>query len=269
MGMHWPGFFVRLGSALVFCTVMLLGLTTRDWAFFLLILLIQGLCLREYFQLVSHFLPQNPRKKETEGGLQWGAFLVLLLAYFWPGLSFPLLGAGFSLLLLAGALVPRLPFPWTAWLPLPWGYIVLPMICALGLYGLDSSLPLALVLIIWTNDTMAYLCGSFFGRTPMTSISPKKTWEGTLGGGLLSLVAALLLSLIWPSWDLLPLLGFTALVVVTGTLGDLLESRLKREAGVKDSGQILPGHGGALDRFDSLLAALPPAYAYAWIWMGA
>lgn len=266
--MHWPGFFVRLGSALVFCTLMLLGLMTKDWAFLILLLIIQGLSLREFFHLAGLFLTRPPGGKGVERALILGSTLLIILGFSQPEWGFPLLGAGLMVLILAGALIPGMNFPWAAWLPFSWVYIVLPMVCGLGLYGLDPSLPLILVLILWTNDTMAYICGSFLGRTPMTAISPKKTWEGTIGGGLLSLLAALGIAKIWSIGDWIPLLGFTALAVVAGTLGDLLESRLKRQAGVKDSGSLLPGHGGALDRFDSFLAALPPAYAYAYIWLG-
>ncbi len=121
---------------------------------------------------------------------------------------------------------------------------------------------------IWLNDTMAYLVGSFIGKTPLSKISPKKTWEGTLGGIVLCVIAV---------GFLYPLLvhGFTgvkmepihwfvipALCAISGTIGDLFESKLKRMAGVKDSGSFMPGHGGFLDRFDSLLFAVPAVWVY-------
>jgi phosphatidate cytidylyltransferase len=115
---------------------------------------------------------------------------------------------------------------------------------------------LLLVFGIWINDTMAYVVGSFIGKTPLSSWSPKKTWEGTLGGiilsaGIISLVAYLV-------WNANYEVFIIALVAATGgTLGDLAESRLKRLAGVKDSGSFMPGHGGFLDRFDSILFAAP------------
>ena len=123
-------------------------------------------------------------------------------------------------------------------------------------------LPCGIIFSIWINDTMAYITGSFIGKTPLSSISPKKTVEGTLGGIILSvLIITVAGSLIgyysWIHWLMISLISATA-----GTLGDLLESKLKRLAGVKDSGNILPGHGGFLDRFDSLLIAIPFIFVY-------
>jgi phosphatidate cytidylyltransferase len=123
-----------------------------------------------------------------------------------------------------------------------------------------NFLPLVIIASIWVNDTMAYIVGSFIGKTPLSPISPKKTWEGTIGGIILSvLVVALLFSYIGPGQIAWPFTGWIAAIAlvasVTGTLGDLLESKLKRMAGVKDSGSFMPGHGGFLDRFDSLLLA--------------
>jgi phosphatidate cytidylyltransferase len=118
-------------------------------------------------------------------------------------------------------------------------------------------------LLLWTNDTGAYLVGSVLGRHPLFErISPKKSWEGFAGGLVLTLIVAQLL----PGW-----LGVTgaagwmiiALIVsVAGTLGDLLESMLKRSLGLKDSGTVMPGHGGFLDRFDSVVVAFPVVYLY-------
>ncbi|MGN7719685.1 phosphatidate cytidylyltransferase [Chitinophaga sp. 22620] len=139
------------------------------------------------------------------------------------------------------------------------------------LAGHDGSngalIPLLLIIFIWINDTMAYIVGSLIGRTPFfPSISPKKTIEGTVGGMILAIAAAGVFGyfwgaerwgLAWPHW-----IALAVIAAVFGTAGDLLESRLKRLAGVKDSGKIMPGHGGFLDRFDSLLVAAPFAWIY-------
>jgi len=123
-------------------------------------------------------------------------------------------------------------------------------------------IPCGIVFSIWINDTMAYLVGSFVGKTPLSKISPKKTIEGTLGGIVLSVITvglfgSFVLEDSKRNWF------FIAFVCAAfGTLGDLFESKLKRMADVKDSGSFMPGHGGFLDRFDSLLFAVPAVWIY-------
>jgi phosphatidate cytidylyltransferase len=109
---------------------------------------------------------------------------------------------------------------------------------------------------------MAYLVGSFIGKTPLSKISPKKTWEGTIGGIVLSVaILSLVGYLSNASW--LHYFAISLIASVAGTFGDLYESKLKRMANVKDSGSFMPGHGGFLDRFDSLLFAVPFVWLYA------
>lgn len=126
-------------------------------------------------------------------------------------------------------------------------------------------LPVAVILSIWINDTMAYIVGSMVGKTPFSKISPKKTWEGTIGGALLCMIAMALIGYFIPvahSLSLATWIGISAIAAIIGTLGDLLESKLKRMANIKDSGKFMPGHGGFLDRFDSLLLAAPFVWLY-------
>lgn len=121
---------------------------------------------------------------------------------------------------------------------------------------------MGLLLLTWSNDTFAYLVGSFIGKTPLFArISPKKTWEGTVGGGLLTVGLGWVLFQIFGEWSLAQWLAIGAVIAVSGTLGDLVESMLKRSLGVKDSGTLLPGHGGMLDRFDAFIFMLP------WVWL--
>ena len=138
-----------------------------------------------------------------------------------------------------------------------------------GQVTFDYLLPLSIFIFLWTNDTGAYLCGSLFGKHKLfPRISPKKSWEGSIGGGLLVLIVAGVIGyftntdtdphmLSIPAW-----IGLGLVVVVFGTWGDLVESLFKRTLGIKDSGNILPGHGGMLDRFDSSLMAIPAAVVY-------
>ena len=105
---------------------------------------------------------------------------------------------------------------------------------------------LMIIISIWINDTMAYIVGSLIGKTPLSKISPKKTWEGTIGGIILSVVVVGLITFMDLTLDQLQfyIMLLAAIACVAGTFGDLLESKLKRMAGVKDSGNIMPGHGG-------------------------
>lgn len=120
---------------------------------------------------------------------------------------------------------------------------------------------MGIFILIWVNDTFAYLVGSLLGRTKLyPSISPKKTVEGTVGGFIFAMGAAYIIGKYEPIISPMQWMILAIVIVIFGSLGDLLESKLKRTAGVKDSGAILPGHGGMLDRLDSLIFAAPFAY---------
>ena len=162
-------------------------------------------------------------------------------------------------------------------------YIALPLSCINVLafrYGIDGVqynflLPLSIFIFLWMNDTGAYCTGSLIGKHKLfPRVSPGKSWEGSIGGGIIVMLVALCLS--WVDTNnilasfgstetglsLYEWLGLGLVVVVFGTLGDLVESLFKRTLGIKDSGNILPGHGGMLDRFDSSLMAFPASVVY-------
>ena len=138
------------------------------------------------------------------------------------------------------------------------------------------SIPLSVFVFLWINDAGAYICGSLLGKHKLfPRISPGKSWEGSIGGGILVILAAILISHLLSSdtspstlnlppstLSTLEWMGLGLTVVIFGTWGDLVESLFKRTLGIKDSGHILPGHGGMLDRFDSTLMAVPAAVVY-------
>jgi phosphatidate cytidylyltransferase len=125
------------------------------------------------------------------------------------------------------------------------------------------AIVLSFFLIIWTYDTFAYLTGILVGKHRLfPRVSPKKTWEGTAGGFIFGLAATFLLSKYFTDFDLLNWLIIASIIMVFGTFGDLSESLLKRSLNIKDSGNILPGHGGLLDRFDAVLMAAPAVFVY-------
>src|SRR5271169_2314071 len=146
---------------------------------------------------------------------------------------------------------------------LPFSYIV--RLDEIELVG--RQLVLFTLVLVWAGDMLAYFVGRSLGRVPMApALSPKKTWEGALGNLLASLIVGVLFAR-WMQMDAISLLVIAALGNVAGQMGDLIESAYKRGAAVKDSGTIVPGHGGVLDRIDSLILAAPVVWA-AFQWLG-
>lgn len=130
----------------------------------------------------------------------------------------------------------------------------------------NPILPLSIFIFNWVNDTGAYCTGMLFGKHRLFErISPKKSWEGSFGGAVFSIIVAIVMSLFFDFMNMPEWIGLGLTVVVFGTWGDLTESLMKRTLGIKDSGNILPGHGGMLDRFDSSLMAIPAAVVYLYI----
>jgi phosphatidate cytidylyltransferase len=294
MAFNWQTFRTRTLTAVVFVVVMLAGLLWNHWSFLVLFSVIHFGCWWEYLKLMEKIHTTSYHIYTKLGFMLLGFGGMLLFCgpvYQIAGYS---LKENFSLpfslagiiLLITGVFqkmqVDLKSFGAAAlgllYISLSWGLMM--DLSAIEVLVFDDSLPegawtafrlfpMIVIFTIWINDTMAYIVGSLIGKTPLSKISPKKTWEGTGGGVLLAvLVISLLLNqffvlaieqkgLHFAFWIL-----FTFIVSVFGTLGDLLESKLKRMAGVKDSGHIMPGHGGFLDRFDSLLLATPFVWLY-------
>jgi phosphatidate cytidylyltransferase len=232
MAFNFQTFKTRTLTAAVFVGVMLAGLLLHPLGYLLLFFIIGIGCLFEWNRLLKKIIPQPSARYWLyyTTGTFYIITPVLMLMYF--RLDFDLVN-----MLNPGAL--------------PVGLII----------------PFGLILLIWTNDTMAYLVGSFFGKTPLSKISPKKTWEGTIGGALLTMCIAVLLQKLFDAPGIKDWMVFGFCASVLGTIGDLIESKIKRLANVKDSGSIMPGHGGFLDRFDSLLFATPFVWLYVVLFM--
>jgi phosphatidate cytidylyltransferase len=271
-------FLTRAISALVFLIIMLGSIWWGIYSYVFVFTLISAGCLWEYFQLMGQILP-------NAGTNKWQAYILMavstgiMLLSFAMGnaaLGYALMVVPFLLILVFLLEVMSLQYNIINALGAIGGLIYILMPCLLIVSFAVSSLDditfagvrvvtLAILLLIWTNDTMAYIIGALLGRTPfIPHISPKKTWEGIAGGMASTVLMAWLLHLAadyihlnLPYWWAVGL-GVSFLSI----LGDLVESMIKRQAGVKDSGHIMPGHGGFLDRFDAMLFALPMAMAF-------
>ncbi len=279
MALNWQTFKTRTLTAVIFVAVMVAGLFLNQWSFLILFSIIHFGCWWEYFTLIEKI-----HKTFFHPYVKLGFMLMgysLLLWFCGPGfhlggyglkenLSLPVSAAGFTLLIIG--VFQRHPVNLKAfgiaaigilYISLSWGLMMdlfegREILFHDGLLVVQGpSIPAFIIGSIWINDTMAYIVGSFIGKTPLSKISPKKTWEGTIGGILLSVLVAGSLSFFLWKFEYLTILVMmaAAIAAITGTIGDLLESWLKRMAGVKDSGTLMPGHGGFLDRFDSLLVA--------------
>ena len=284
MAFNFASFRTRAITALVFVAVMLLGTLWNIWSFLVLFSIIHFGCWMEFQRLVEQIHPEyagiNPIHRYGVMIAGWAMILYATGdALSLGGISLQDIGYWSFLLLIFvilffDVLYPRklnlrsLAYSLFGLLYISLG---LALFTNMRVIFFHSKLSLILVLMViaslWINDTLAYLVGSWIGRTPMTSISPRKTWEGTIAGILLSVtIMACVGYLVSTEFDweaIRQWMGVAAISSVMGTFGDLLESKLKRMAGVKDSGQIMPGHGGFLDRFDSLLAAAP----FVWIFV--
>ena len=279
--MNWPVFFTRLGSAVVFAAVMMFGLLYNDPnAIIVLALLIGFLCIKEFFKVISLIFPDSFFPEWLMWFTQCFGVVVIIsvpMMIFMGTTKIAVLALIFPVIIMLVTVLHKktgLIAGLTAIASLL--YISVPMAFLVTLRITPTTkgfvIPLALILMIWMNDTMAYIVGSFIGKTPFSPISPKKTWEGTAGGAILTIAGAAVWGYFAPAsikqlYTMTDWMVLAFLAAVAGTAGDLLESKLKRLAGIKDSGNIMPGHGGALDRFDSLLVTLPFAFCYAALFM--
>lgn len=290
MAFNWQTFRTRALTAVVFVAVMLTGLLWNQWSFFILFSIIHFGCWWEYLKLAEKIHQVNFHPYTKLGLMVIGYGLMLWFcgpAYsisnyaFKENLSLPVSAAGFALVLMGIFQKNNISLKsfgmallGLIYISLAWGLMISLSNLATG-YPVSTAtisiypvyFPVIIIACMWINDTMAYIVGSLIGKTPLSKISPKKTWEGTIGGILL---AGLLVGYLAYALDKKDLFNqglvfwivLAIIAAITGTIGDLLESKLKRMAGVKDSGSIMPGHGGFLDRFDSLLLATPFVWLY-------
>jgi phosphatidate cytidylyltransferase len=272
-------FIIRTITA-VFFVAAIVTCFLRPEAMILLFALVTGLTVWEFTGLV------NERENVTINRMVCtvaGVYFFFAMAGYNSGLTpatvfIPYLVSIIYLLIAELYLIREDPISNWAYTMMSQIYIALPFsllnVLAFRSAGSDIQytylIPLSVFVFLWINDTGAYLCGSLLGKNKLfPRISPGKSWEGSIGGGLLVIAVAVLVWYLTEKYEVNEL-GLTAYewaglgltVVVFGTWGDLVESLFKRTLGIKDSGNILPGHGGMLDRFDSSLMAIPAAVVY-------
>jgi phosphatidate cytidylyltransferase len=283
MAFNVATFKTRALSAVVFVVIMMAGLLWSKLSFFLLFSIIHFGCWHEYVQLIAKTDPQygNISSFHKYGAMLAGWSLMLYFtddSFAIGGITLHAIGWWTGLILLFALPVMEiltarsLSAKNIGYTLLGLLYISLSWALLIDLRNAfqfeneqewwNKAICIGLIFSIWINDTMAYIVGSLIGKTPFSKISPKKTWEGTAGGALLCIVVIALLGWQLKIFTVTHWAIIAAIAAVTGTLGDLLESKLKRMAGVKDSGNMMPGHGGFLDRFDSLLLATPFVWCY-------
>ena len=282
MAFHWQTFRTRAFTAIVFAAVMLGGIFYNRWSFFALFSIVHFGAWWEYQRLVEKI---NPDYRLVTGLHRYGMMLAgwFILMFFTNDelmiAELSVTSIGFWGGILFAVFLPVIMFIESkliflkniAYSLLGLLYISIPLALLVNLrnlwiedeYQLSMTIPLLIVFSLWINDTMAYIVGSFIGKTPLSKVSPKKTWEGTVGGVILTVITISLLAYYTQRLNVIHAAVMALLAAVSGTFGDLFESRLKRLAGVKDSGSIMPGHGGFLDRFDSLLFASVAVWFYA------
>lgn len=297
MALNIQTFKTRALTALLFVAVMLVGLLWNFWSFLALFTVIHFGCWFEYLKLVEKvysikidivikwffaicgftlMIVLGIQNTSFDIGKEIAGYQISFKILFWLLLFICLI-----IFLIQNKQIP-VKAKWMSFAGLL--YISLSLAFMLNLYYgrdihfsdtyliiADGHLPILILASIWINDTMAYLVGSFIGKTPLSKISPKKTIEGTLGGIILCIAVIGCLAYFIFDFKMVTILSMiiAALCAIFGTLGDLLESKLKRMADVKDSGSFMPGHGGFLDRFDSLLVAVPAVWLFVYFFLNA
>ena len=286
-------FIIRTITGILFVAIMVTGICLRGDAMILLFAIITGLSIWEFCGLVNEHVADTTVNRFIATAA--GVYLFLAMAGYCTGIVPPSAFVPYLLTIIylfisELYLKQKNPIQDWAYTMLSQMYVALPfsMINVLsfqadpqtGQIAYHWMLPMSVFVFLWVNDTGAYCTGSLLGRHKLfPRVSPGKSWEGSIGGGIFVLIAAAIisqfaatgsplgsasqeLSTLNTQLSTLKWLGLGLVVVFFGTWGDLVESLFKRTLGIKDSGNILPGHGGMLDRFDSSLMAIPAAVIY-------
>jgi len=264
---------IRILTGAIFVAILIGGMILNQYSFLIVFSLITVFALLEFYGLLQKAVNADISKYlNTLGGLLMfvggylyfstsGSFFIFFVPYVIYLLSLfiaelflkrknPIMSLGYALL---GQVYIALPLTLLNYLAFIYE--------ANGIY--HYAIILSLFIFIWVNDSFAYLSGSLLGKHRMFErISPKKSWEGFIGGVVFTVIAAIIYAHFYTQLSLTIWVGFAIVTIIFGTLGDLIESLIKRTLDVKDSGNMLPGHGGLLDRIDSIIFAIPAQFVY-------
>lgn len=269
--MKLPNIVVRILAGAVFVGLLLGGILINEYTFLIVFSLITVLSLYEFYGLIE----KDAKVPVIRPWNILGGFFLFIGSFYFCAYSASVIAFVPYIIYLLFLFVSELymkrsnPIQSLVYSILGQIYIAAPF--ALINYLVFAYEPgsyshvyiLALLVFIWVNDSFAYLTGMAFGKHRLFErISPKKSWEGFFGGAAVSIASSLIFAHFYPNLSVVAWLGFAAVTVVSGTFGDLFESLVKRTLGVKDSGNMIPGHGGILDRFDSTILAIPAVFVY-------
>lgn len=264
-------FWLRTLTGFFYVAIVVACIMLNDISFFTLLFVINFICLKEFYELI---LPDKSWLEKYLGIIAGSVIYIMFAITFSAHISlawyYNLIPIFLIIFIIKLFEKTHNEFSTLAFQVFGIIYITLPivMLTKTGFFNsmeYSKGLPMGFFLLLWTSDTGAYLAGKSFGKHKLFErVSPKKTWEGSIGGFVLTLIAAYGFSFISLFDDISKIdwLIIAVLVNVFGTFGDLFESLLKRNLNIKDSGTILPGHGGFLDRFDGLFLAIPAVFFY-------
>ncbi len=270
---NWQNLITRAVAGVVYVCILLFGVLYNQYSFVVVFGIILVLALDEFYRLIEQKTPHLISKLFN---ILFGVSIFLSAYLFLEEKSIvalPIASITYLLFLFASTIVIKRPDIFNTIIYSIFGqlYITLPL-CLLLLISYDYKLPntlyyfafvLAIFVLIWINDTFAFLTGITLGKHKLLErISPKKTIEGFAGGIFFTVLAGIGFSYVFVEYTIYFWIGFALIASLFATLGDLFESLIKRTYKVKDSGNLIPGHGGILDRIDSLLIVVPAIYVY-------
>ena len=263
-------FLIRVATGLVFAALLLFAILYNNLTFGLLFALVTCLAVNEFCNLVHEY-----KKTTFSTVIAVAGGLYLFAAFFFKDkVTVPFMLFVPYLALVVYNFVRELykkggsPLDNFAYFALSQLYVALPfallnILTTFGAGNYNYMIPLSIFIFLWCSDSGAYCVGSCIGKHRLFErISPKKSWEGSIGGAIIAMSSAVVIAHFFPILSTWQWVGMALVVVTFGTYGDLTESMIKRNINIKDSGSILPGHGGILDRLDSMFFAIPALVVY-------